>query len=96
MCRSRGSLRRFCRALLPVLLLSPSLFHPPPVHAQTRTRWVIPTTVGYGGPGFTAAYLVSWEAQRAAEKEGREIWDLLRPVASAWASHIGSSPGFVP
>jgi hypothetical protein len=38
--------------------------------AQAKTRWVIPTTIGYGGLGCFAGYLVAAEAIRMADDWG--------------------------
>ena len=79
-----GALNRWISVMVPCLLMAvaPSST---PLQAQTKTSWVIPTTIGYGGLGFAAVYLLAEEAAREAERRGEPdySWGTVPLVALA-------------
>lgn len=85
---------RFSAVIFPWLLLALPLPQEP-LHGQTKTHWVIPTTIGYGGVGFAAAYLALSEAAREAERQGDPdySWGAI-PLAALASYLVGGRLGY--
>ena len=91
---SSGWARYFLAGVTPGLLLAAS-FPPCYLSAQSEMHWVLPTTIGYGGLGCAAGYLLASEAAKQADRGGaRVLSGGLGAIGGCWlGGRIGRAAG---